>query len=326
MTENLDGFLKGLGIELGEQVPRPMLASALEEKDLASIQWPMLGSYKVDGYRCHLHNGKAYARSGKLHPCRAVQKWASQITYPLDGELIVPGKDFNEAGGLLRRAEYSGPFEFLIFDLMQDGLKAQERFQFLISVQASLPSNCKLLSQVWLENLDQLKGFENEALELGFEGIVLRKPGALYKHGRGTLRDQIMLKLKRFKTAEARVLSVEPRMYNSNEAEQSPLGYTERSSAKAGLVPTNVLGKLNVVGLNGQFKGVHFSIGNFDGLTDDEKIQLLARPPLDQVLTYKYFPQGLLDRPRHPVFLGWRPTWDLPTFDKGEEDESERDN
>lgn len=310
---SLDIFKEAL--KASPSCPRPMLATALDDKTLEQVAWPMLGSYKVDGYRCQLKDGVAYARSGKPHPCKAVQAWAKTIPYPLDGELIVPGVSFNQAGGLLRRADYSGPFKFLIFDLVQDGLKAQERFQFLQSIQSSLPTNCKLLSQVWLSSLQEALDFESEALTLGFEGIVLRKPGALYKHGRGTLRDQTMLKLKRFKTAEAKVLSVEPRMFNSNTAQQTPLGYTERSTAKDGLLETNVLGKLNCVGLTEPFKDIHFSIGNFDGLTDQDKIQLLAEPPIGAICTFKYFPEGILDKPRHPVWLAWRPDWDI---DQGE--------
>lgn len=305
--------------------PRPMLASALSEATLDQVRWPKLVSFKVDGYRCQLRDGRAYARSGKLHPCKAVQEWAKQFSLPLDGELIVPGKAFNEAGGLLRRADYSGPFEFLVFDLVQDGLKAQERYQFLQHAQVYWPSNTKLLTQWWTESKEGLLSLENLALQYDFEGLVLREPGALYKHGRGTLKDQIMLKLKRFKTAEAKVWAVEPRKFNSNPAQLTPLGYTERSTEASGMLETNVLGKLHCIGLNGPFAGAKFSIGNFDGLTDQDKIQLLAEPPLNRVLTYKYFPEGVLNRPRHPVFLGWRPEWDLPCEEPCEEEVSNAD-
>ena len=55
-------------------VPRPMLATALEDKDLDGLQFPLLGSPKIDGYRGLFWKGKIYARSGKLHPCPAVQE------------------------------------------------------------------------------------------------------------------------------------------------------------------------------------------------------------------------------------------------------------
>lgn len=291
--------------------PRPMLASALEEKTLDRVVWPMFGSPKVDGYRCMIWKGKAYARSGKLHPCRKVQEWASKIPWDLDGELIVPGEAFNSGGGKLRRADYSGDFQYLVFDLLHDGLAAWDRIQFLNAISGELPPEAKVLKQVFIMSKEVALAYESDCLRAGFEGVVFRKPQARYKHGRGTLQDQIMLKLKRFSTAEALVLGVEPRMHNLNEAELTPLGYIERSTAQDGLVETNVLGKLHVRGLNGPYKGVLFDIGNFDGLSDQDKEELLATPPLGKVLTYKFFPTGALNKPRHPVFLRWREPFDM---------------
>ena len=294
---------------------KPMLAGRVE-KD-TDLRWPKLGSLKIDGYRAVYSGGEFFARSGKLHQAPAIRALAQELKKRglpdgLDGELTIPGKGFNEAGGLLRREDYTGPIFYQVFDLMHPGLKAQERFLLLASLADKFPENVKVLDQVWLKSLEEMRSFENDALAAGAEGIVLRDPGALYKHGRGTPKDQIMIKIKRFRSAEALVLSVEPRMHNTNPEELSPLGYTERSTAKEGLEETDILGKMNVIGLNGPWKNVHFSIGNFDGLTDEEKRYYLKNPPLKEVVTFKYFPEGALDRPRHPVFIGFRPDVDLP--------------
>lgn len=294
-------------------VPRPMLATALEDQDLDRLQYPLLGSPKIDGYRGLFWKGRFYARSGKLHPCPAVQALAKKMQEAglpdLDGELIVPGESFNTGGGKLRRLDYTGPVGFLVYDLLNDGLPFLNRWE-LYSHLEKVPG-LEYVTQVWLENKTQLLDFENTCLAGGFEGVVVRKPSALYKHGRGTLRDQIMLKLKRFHTAEARVLELLPRMHNENPQETSPLGYAERSSAKEGLLETNILGRIKVQGLNGPFKGQVFHIGTFDGLTEDDKIQELRNQTLlGKVITYKYFPTGAKDRPRHPVFLCERPYWD----------------
>lgn len=297
---------------------KPMLAGRVDKE--SEIRFPKLGSLKIDGYRAVYSQGEFFARSGKLHQAPAIRNLAKELQAAglpdgLDGELTVPGKGFNEAGGLLRREDYNGEIHFQIFDLMQDGLKAQERFQLLTGLSSKFPPRVSLLDQIWLKDLGEMKSFENDALASGAEGIVLREPGALYKHGRGTARDQIMIKIKRFKSAEALILSAEPRMHNLNEQERSPLGYAERSTAKENLVETDILGKLNVIGLNGQFKNKEFSIGNFDGLLDEEKRYLLREAETElkgRIVTYKYFPEGALDRPRHPVFIGFREDFDLP--------------
>ena len=295
--------------------PRPMLANALETEQLSKLQFPFLASLKIDGYRGVFWQGAFYSRSGKKHPSPAVQALARRMQaagYPdLDGELLLPQDSFNTGGGKLRRqgeAELPG-LKFLVFDVLQDELPFFNRWE-LYSHLEPLPG-VEFVRQVWVENLTQLLDFEAIALEAGFEGVVIRKPSAKYKHGRGTLRDQVMLKLKRFHTAEARVLSVSPRKFNSNAATQSPLGYTERSTAKDGLLETNVLGTLHCIGLNGPFAELEFQIGDFRGLTDQDKIQLLAEPPIGKVCTFKYFPQGLKEKPRHPVWLSWRPEWDI---------------
>lgn len=308
----LDDILKNLPSIKG----KPMLAGRVEF--LHEINFPVLASTKIDGYRAIYSDGVMFTRVGKRHPAPAVQAIAAALKergFPngLDGELIVPHKNFNEAGGLLRRNDYSGDVRFIIFDIMQEGMSAQNRYEFLSVLSGNLPSSCRLLKQWWIENQEDLERFEDEALSQGFEGVVTRKPSAFYKHGRGTLRDQIMLKIKRFRTAEARVISVEPRRHNENPLETNPLGYAERASNQENLVDTDILGKMNVVGINAPFEGVHFSIGNFDGLTDEIKRDLLSNPPLNSIVTFKYFPEGVKDKPRHPVFLSFRPSWDIET-------------
>lgn len=315
---SLEEYLKSLPTCPG----RPMLAGRVEE---SRIRWPKLGSLKIDGYRAVYSQGFFFSRSGKLHQAPATRRLGKELQARglpdgLDGELLIPGESFNSGGGKLRREDYDGPLVFFVFDLMHPGLKAQERFQLLAGLTSRFPSEVKLLDQTWLSDLESMRSFENDALASGAEGICLREPGALYKHGRGTAIDQTLLKIKRFRSAEALVLKALPRMHNLNKQTQSPLGYAERSTAKDGLVETDILGRLEVIGLNGEYKNVRFSIGNFDGLTDEEKRWYLGHPEdiEGHTVTYKYFPEGAKDKPRHPVFIGFR-----QDFDQGPQDEEE---
>lgn len=299
---------------------RPMLAGRVEEKDFENLRFPLLGSMKLDGYRGIYSEGVFFTRVGKVHPAPAIQSLAKELKARglpngLEGELLIPGKSFSEAGGLLRRNDYDGPVKFFIFDWMNDSLNAQERYQGLLSFSSLLSPSCRILSQVWLENQRELFAFENDCLASGGEGVCLKSPFGKYKHTRGTLKDQTLLKIKRFSTAEAEVISVSPRFFNGNEKEENPLGYAERSTCKENLIPTDILGKMHVRGLNREWKGVEFSIGNFDGLDDSEKRELLASPPIGQIVTFKYFREGSEERPRHPVFLEFRPDWDFDNED-----------
>lgn len=316
-------FLKNL-----PRIPgRPMLAGRVGEKDFPLLRYPLLASMKLDGYRGIYSGGTFFTRVGKVHTAPAIQRLAKELQKRglpdgLEGELMVKGKSFSEAGGLLRRNDYDGPVKFFIFDWMNETLNAQERYQSLLSFSSLLPENCRVLSQTWIENEKELLSFENDCLASGGEGVCLKTPFGKYKHTRGTREDQTLLKIKRFSTAEAEILSVSPRLFNANEKEENPLGYAERSTCKDNLIPTDILGKMNVRGLNREWKDVEFSIGNFDGLTDEDKRELLKNPPLHQVVTFKYFKEGSEERPRHPVFIDFRPDWD---FNKEEEEEKKDD-
>lgn len=311
MTLMTQGTLSSCSCSL----PRPMLACAIEESFFPSLRFPFLASPKIDGYRAINVASTAISRSGKRHPCDAVQAAFKSLPPDLflDGELTIPGLDFNTAGGLLRRADYSGSFQFSIFDIAGEpfaSLPFANRLEILKGLAESLPPWAKILRQEWIENSQQLLAFEQECLQLGYEGVCLRAPYAKYKHGRGTLRDQTLLKLKRFSSAEAEILSVEPRYENQNPQDFSPLGYSERSTCAENLVPTNVLGTLHVRGINGVYSGVEFSIGTFLGLSEWDKIQLLKNPPIGQICSYKFFLHDAKDAPRHPVFIGFRPDFD----------------
>lgn len=297
-------------------IPRPMLACAIEEPQFKYLRFPLIASPKIDGYRAISFHGAAISRSGKQHPCRAIQaafETLAKFPVGLDGELTIPGMDFNTAGGFLRRADYTGAFRFSIFDIAGalGNLPFANRLEILKGLAEDLPPWAKILRQEWIENIDQLLAFEAECLELGYEGICLRLPSASYKHGRGTFRDQTLMKLKRFSTAEAKILRVVPRMENLNPLERSPLGYAERSSNAENLVPTDILGAFEVVGINGIYKDVPFSIGTFLGLDETDKRRLLREPPIGKICSYKFFQHDAKDAPRHPVFIGFRPDFDM---------------
>lgn len=113
--------------------------------------------------------------------------------------------------------------------------------------------------------------------------------------------------------AEAVVLGVTELMHNGNEAKTNALGHTERSHKKEGLSGSGVMGTLQVRDIK---TGVEFEIGT--GFTAAERQDIWrryhsARPFKEPgwMCKYKHFPSGAKDKPRHPVFLGWRDNRDL---------------
>jgi ATP-dependent DNA ligase len=104
-------------------------------------------------------------------------------------------------------------------------------------------------------------------VELGFEGIMLRSPNGLYKHGRSPMREQGLMKVKRFHDAEAFVVGVVEKEINLNPATTNALGLTQRSSSKANKKAAGTLGAL-VCELRSGAKPVRFEVGTgFDEAT-----------------------------------------------------------
>jgi len=159
-----------------------------------------------------------------------------------------------------------------------------------------------------VEDEAQLLLFEEQMLLLGYEGIVIRDPNGKYKLGRSTAREGGFLRLKRRKTSEFRVTGFLEQMHNANEAKMDKLGYTERSSHQANLVPMGTLGALEVVDVT---SGVSFNVGTGFTFQDRDEIWNNRDRYLGQLGTYESLQVGVKDKPREPSFLGWRMKEDM---------------
>jgi DNA ligase-1 len=121
------------------------------------------------------------------------------------------------------------------------------------------------------------------------------------------MKEQFMLKIKRFTDAEAMVIGFEELMHNENEAEINPHGLMERSSHKANQRPGNTLGALICSGHN----GVEFKIGSGFSATERKEIWDNQDKFKMQLVKYKYQPHGVKEAPRSPIFLGFRNPADM---------------
>ena len=109
------------------------------------------------------------------------------------------------------------------------------------------------------------------------------------------------------KDAEARIIGVEPRYHNANEATTSALGYTARSAHKENLVAEECLGAFQVE-LIGK-PDVKFNIGVLKGVTlgDKEKMWQRREELIGHIITFKHQGYGGgYDAPRTPVFYSFR--------------------
>lgn len=288
---------------------KPMLAAPTNGLEL---QYPVVLSPKLDGVRCLIIDGKAMSRSLKPIPNKWVQHlFGKRIYNGLDGELIVGEATapdvFNRTSSGVMTINDEPKVTFHVFDdfAMPGGF--DQRFN---RAAARAANHLNMVDVPHHDVVDEheLFMYEERYVALGYEGVMLRAPDGPYKQGRSTPKEGWLLKLKRFADSEARVLECIEQMTNTNEAERNALGHLERSSKKAGMVPAGKLGALRVKDIR---LGVEFEIGT--GFTEDQRAAYWQEREkvVGRLVKYKSQLIGVKERPRFPVFCGFRDLRDL---------------
>lgn len=281
------------------------------------IRFPVYASPKIDGIRVTVWNGTPLTRALKDVPNHYIRETIKAANLPavFDGELVVGSPMAHDCinkttSGVMSR-EGRPDFMFYVFDYVDQWpipfyKRAARLAEQTGALQAFHPW-FKVLPQKLIRSPEELAAFEAEQLELGYEGLIVCNPDALYKHGRSTAKEQGKMKVKRFVDTEAVVIGFYELMHNDNPATVNALGHTERSSHKANLTPMNMLGAL----ICRTPEGVEFEIGT--GFTYLQRTVLwqIRQQLIGRLAKYKFFPVGVKDKPRHPVFLAWRDPLDV---------------
>ena len=298
----------------GIMITRPLLAATLE--DVSTLKFPVLATPKLDGIRVLKVNGKAVTRKFKPIPNTYIRELLEKhLPDGVDGEIMTPGT-FNDIQSKVMSFDGEPEFTFYAFDYVKDSLTKpyKDRMLDMVNVlepvvrDSILPFSINLLTPVLVRTVEELLELESQCLEHGFEGVMIRQPDGKYKCGRSTPKEQILMKLKRFMDAEARVIGFEEKLHNDNIQETDEFGLSKRSSKKDGLKPANTLGSLIVEDVK---SGVKFGIGSgFDDALKQE-IWTHRKKYLNKLVKYKYQSVGVKDAPRFPVFLGFRSELDM---------------
>jgi DNA ligase-1 len=154
-----------------------------------------------------------------------------------------------------------------------------------------------------IDNEAELLKYEEEVLREGFEGVMIRSPNGRYKEGRSTTNEGLLLKLKRFEDGEAIILEFEQRVINLNPQTKDAFGLAKRSSHQENLQPSGMLGAFIVKDIETE---VVFNVGS--GLDDVLRKEIWQNQDAfrGRIIKYKHQECGSVDRPRFPVFLGFR--------------------
>ena len=169
---------------------RPTLATKF-----TGCLFPCVASPKLDGIRAVVSGGVVLSRSGKPIPSADVQRAFAHLN-GYDGELIAgdPGAAdvFARSTSAAMSRDGTG-CGFHVFDHQSAG-NFLER-----SARLRAGGRVQLVQQVEVQTAADLERFEAYCVAAGFEGVMIRDPGAPYIEG----RTRALQKLKRFEDSEA---------------------------------------------------------------------------------------------------------------------------
>ena len=289
------------------------------------LKFPILVQHKIDGVAAYNRHGKLLGRSLKQHGNRFVTKQYSLLEYHgFCGELIV-GND-KTASDLCRMttsavSTYSGEPEttWVLFDYVTDetrNLGYNQRIDKLIEVLDKLghPSNLAVIGSVIVKSKEEFLKYEEQVLNAGYEGIIIRDPSLPYKYGRCGKTFLGCWRVKRFIEEEILVTAIEEGESNHNEAVINERGRTERSSHAANKVPNGLVGNIKGPLLKDVCdpqsgavllsKGMEVTVspGNMT-LQMKQHYFKNQHELIGKIVKFKMFPKGILDKPRFPTFV-----------------------
>jgi len=300
---------------------KPMLAPN-EQIDLNAIQYPIFGSYKLDGLRVLFIDGEMLSRSLKpivnkqlRERYRPLMEMSKKKGVVLDGEFYSHSSTFQEIQSLVRtedwqngsnggKVELPHDFGFYCFDVYNSGNRNRsfvDRYLFDLK-------NCKdklinVVKQVMLHSKEEVDNLFRKALEENYEGLILKSPNGWYKFGRGTVKEGLMYKVKPYLTFDAKIVEVTQATKVREEAEKTvnELGYSETSKKIGDRIPIDRAACFTV-----DYKGKTLDV--MIAMTNEEKEEVWKnrRKYIGRMIEYKAMMVGAKDVPRHAVMLRFR--------------------
>ena len=280
------------------KIQKPLLAGKFDSE---KAKFPYAATPKIDGIRFLMVGGAALTRSFKPIRNEYLQKiLSSNLPEGIDGELT-SGSTFQECSSIMR-IKGKPDFKVWIFDFVNPKGEVKpykERMDELRKFENFNIPSYEILFPTIVSNQEQIDHLMINNLNAGYEGLMLRDPNGIYKFGRSSVKENILLKVKEFMDDEAEIISFREKMINTNEGLKDNFGRTKRSSCQDGLKPSGTLGGL----ILRNSEGLEFSCGS--GLNDALRDEIWKNKSkyLGKLVKYKFMSKGIKDLPRHPIFM-----------------------
>ena len=240
--------------------------------DINVSGWMM--SEKLDGVRAFWDGKRLISRSGRVfNPPRTFTQGFPPFS--LDGELWTKRGDFEHIVSIVNSKDAQERWEELTFNIFEVPKQKGDFLQRLHVLEEYLslhPSNkLRLIKQIEIKQMQELKAYFDEVISLGGEGIVIRDPREAYYTG----RTSDALKYKPFMDAECTVVSI--------------IEGRGKFSGQMGALECD-------------FEGKRIKIGS--GFTHEQR----RHPPkVGSLISFKYYGLTGLGNPKYPIFLRIRP-------------------
>lgn len=289
-------------------------ASVDPDKDytLDKLRYPVIASPKLDGIRAVVRDGSVLSNALKSIPNLYIRDCVGRAEMNgFDGELMTGGfgEPFDTSGVMTKLGKPD--FKFHVFDDFTNPSHGYVRRigSYTVRVAALAKRYPFLLAvpTILIRDFESLMAYTEKCLGEGYEGAMVRAPEGVYKFGRATFNEGLLIKIKPFEDAEAVVIGFEEQMENTNEKTTNELGRSKRSSHKSGKIGKNTLGAL--VLLSEEFG--EFNCGT--GMNEAMRALVWANRGkyLGKKVTFKFQRIGMKDKPRIPVFKCFRHKNDL---------------
>ncbi len=312
---------------------KPQLA---DDALLDKVRFPCLVQPKIDGVRALNLNGTLTGRS--LDPFKGfgVTEFFSRPAFMgMDGEMVLGPKPncldrlcsaTTGAMGRFKDVTEMPDLHWHVFDYVTPEtlkLPYAERYEALKERRKHLSHpRLHVVPALLALNSDDLMDLIAHNFTNGYEGTIIRNPDALYKPGRPTLKGQELWRVKPWADAEILVTGFTEGEANGNEAKKNTLGRTERSSAKAGMVPNGQVGSIQgtlLADFHDPFtgallfkKGLEITVGSGE-MTVKEAEHYFNNPRelIGHIVKFKHMTHGVKDLPRFPTYVSHRLPQDM---------------
>lgn len=227
----------------------PMLCKKWDDYG-SDISFPLMSQPKLDGQRCIVSSVGMFSRLGKPviscpHIFTELEPVLKDEGVIFDGELYSSrfSQDFNAIVSLTKKTkptpedlvESAKYIEYWVYDIVDTNLSFKERFIKLSSIlRTTSRSIIKIVQTTTVYNQQELDSIYAQYLQDGYEGQIIRVPGAVYQ----SKRTKDILKRKEFLDDEFEIVGVTEGVGNRG----GMLGYFTLKTKKGDIFDANARG------------------------------------------------------------------------------------